>query len=126
MVMSGKYLPTVLLVGAAGGGTGYAMLPDFLFASITFCAACAAGGCVARLFGRKGLTGWGLALLAGCLATLGASGLLGVAFGTRLILEAPMWVFLEIVAHPATLVWWLAAMSGAHLMAQRLPRVSKQ
>lgn len=37
-----------------------------------------------------------------------------------------MWVFLEIVAHPATLVWWLAAMSGAHLMAQRLPRVSKQ
>ena len=121
--MSEKYLPTVLLVGAAGGGTGYAMLPDFLFASITFCAA---GGCVARLFGRKGLTGWGLALLAGSLATLGASGLLGVAFGTRSILEAPMWVFLEIVAHPATLVWWLAAMSGAHLMAQRLPRVSKQ
>lgn len=113
-------LPGILLVGAAGGGTGYAMLPDFWFGVMTFLGACGAGACVITLFGRGRYLGWGLALVGAVLATLGASATFGLAFNTRAFYEVPILVFLEITEHPTTLFWWLATMGAAHLVTFRL------
>lgn len=119
-------IPIVLFVGAAGGGTGYGMIPDFRFALITFGAACIAGMLVAVLFGRGGVKGWGMAFLAGVLATFGASTAIGLFLNSSAKFDAPALVFLQVAEHPMALIWWLVTMGGAHLTARSLRGVSKQ
>ncbi len=86
------------------------------------------GVCVSPLIGREGVTGWGCACLAGCLATvIGASlaiTFFGIFSGTMNgigggIVFAPVLVFGLLLQDGIALMAWGAMMAGIHLLVRR-------